>query len=85
MDRLGRAVAVLCNIVDPDAIVLGGGLSNVPEVTERLPGLVAERVFSDRWSARIKPALWGDASGVRGAARLWTLDEALQVEAAAAT
>lgn len=84
MDRLGRAVAVLCNIVDPDAIVLGGGLSNVPEVTERLPGLVAGRVFSDRWSARIKPALWGDASGVRGAARLWTLDEALKAEAAAA-
>lgn len=83
MDRLGRAVAVLCNIVDPDAIVLGGGLSNVPEVCQRLPDLVAARVFSDRWSARIRPALWGDASGVRGAARLWSLDEARQSLAAA--
>lgn len=79
MDRLGRAIAVLCNIVDPDAIVLGGGLSNVPEVCQRLPDLIAPRVFSDRWSARIKPALWGDASGVRGAARLWSLDEARQL------
>jgi fructokinase len=76
MDRLGRAVAVLCNIVDPDAIVIGGGLSNVPEIHQRLPELVARRVFSDRWSARIKPARWGDASGVRGAARLWTPEEA---------
>ena len=81
LDRLGRAVAVLCNIVDPDAIVLGGGLSNVPEVCQRLPDLVAPRVFSDRWSARIKPALWGDASGVRGAARLWSLEEARQLAA----
>jgi fructokinase len=78
MDRLGRAVAVLCNIVDPDAIVIGGGLSNVPEIHQRLPELVARRVFSDRWSARIKPARWGDASGVRGAARLWTPEEARQ-------
>jgi fructokinase len=78
MDRLGRAVAVLCNIVDPDAIVIGGGLSNVAEIHQRLPELVARRVFSDRWSARIKPARWGDASGVRGAARLWTPEEARQ-------
>lgn len=83
IDRLGRAVAVLCNIVDPDAIVLGGGLSNVPEISQRLPELVAARVFSDRWSAQIKPALWGDASGVRGAARLWSLDEARQLQTAA--
>jgi len=79
MDRLGRSVAVLCNILDPDAIVVGGGLSNVPEVCQRLPGLVAGRVFADRWSTRIKPAVWGDASGVRGAARLWSLEEARQL------
>jgi fructokinase len=71
LDRLGRAIAVLANIVDPDVLVLGGGLSNVGEIYERLPGLIAPRVFSDRWSARIAPARWGDASGVRGAARLW--------------
>jgi fructokinase len=85
LDRLGRAVAVLCNIVDPDAIVIGGGLSNVPEVCLRLPDLVARRVFSDRWSTRIKPAFWGDASGVRGAARLWSLGEAREQLAPALT
>jgi fructokinase len=71
IDRLGRAVAALCNIVDPDAIVLGGGLSNVAEIYERLPAAIEPRVFSDRWRTRIAPAVWGDASGVRGAARLW--------------
>jgi fructokinase len=71
VDRLGRAIAVLVNIADPDVLVLGGGLSNVGEIYERLPALIAPRVFSDRWSARIAPARWGDASGVRGAARLW--------------
>jgi fructokinase len=75
LDRLGRAVAVLCNIVDPDVIVLGGGLSNVSEIYARLPALIAPRVFADPWRARIAPAVWGDASGVRGAARLWSLDE----------
>lgn len=75
LDRLGRAVAVLCNIVDPDVIVLGGGLSNVSEIYARLPALIAPRVFADQWRARIAPAVWGDASGVRGAARLWSLDE----------
>jgi fructokinase len=71
IDRLGRAIAALCNIVDPDAIVLGGGLSNVGEIYERLPSAIEPRVFSDRWRTRIAPAVWGDASGVRGAARLW--------------
>ena len=76
VDRLGRAIAVLCNIVDPDAIVLGGGLSNVSEIYQRLPAIIESRVFSDRWRTRIAPAVWGDASGVRGAARLWRVDEA---------
>jgi fructokinase len=80
LDRLARAVAVLCNIADPDVLVLGGGLSNVAEIYDRLPALVAPRVFSDQWSARIAPAVWGDASGVRGAARLWSLDEVRRPE-----
>ncbi|CAN7435359.1 ROK family protein [Phenylobacterium sp. LjRoot225] len=71
VDRLGRAIAVVCNMVDPDVIVLGGGMSNVAELYERLPQVIERRVFSDRWSARIAPAKWGDSSGVRGAARLW--------------
>lgn len=69
--RLARGLAVICNIVDPDTIVLGGGLSNVSELYERLPEAVRRYVFSDTWSARIVPAKWGDSSGVRGAARLW--------------
>lgn|SRR5690606_33263346 len=71
VDRLGRALAVICNIVDPDTIVLGGGMSNVSELYDRLPEIVRTRVFSDTWSARIVAAKWGDSSGVRGAARLW--------------
>lgn len=71
VDRLGRALSVICNIVDPDTIVLGGGLSNVAELYELLPRAVRTYVFSDTWEARIVPARWGDSSGVRGAARLW--------------
>lgn len=71
IDRLGRGLAVICNIVDPDTIVLGGGLSNVPELYDSLPDIIRKRVFSDTWNARIVPAKWGDSSGVRGAARLW--------------
>ena len=71
VDRLGRAVAMVCNIADPDVIVLGGGLSNVGEIYQRLPGIVGRYVFSDACRTRIVPAKWGDSSGVRGAARLW--------------
>lgn len=71
IDRLGRAIAVVCNLLDPDVIVVGGGMSNVAELYDRLPRVIEERIFSDRWSSRISPAKWGDSSGVRGAARLW--------------
>lgn len=76
LDRLGRALAVVCNIIDPDVFVFGGGLSNVGELYEQLPSRIAPHVFSDGWSARLAPARWGDASGVRGAARLWTQTDA---------
>lgn len=72
IDRLGRAFAMIANIVDPDVFVIGGGLSNVTELYERLPSAVAGHAFCDAWSARIVPAKWGDSSGVRGAARLWS-------------
>ncbi len=75
VDRLGRAIAMVTNLIDPDVVVLGGGMSNVAELYERLPGVVERHAFSDRWEGRIAPAVWGDASGVRGAARLWPLDE----------
>jgi fructokinase len=63
------------NLVDPDVIVLGGGMSNVDEIFELLPMRVRPYVFSDVWESPIRPARWGDSSGVRGAARLW--DESL--------
>jgi fructokinase len=72
VDRLGRGLAMIAGIVDPDAFVFGGGVSNVPELYERLPAAVEAYVFSDSWSARLAPAKWGDSSGVRGAAGLWT-------------
>lgn len=71
IDRLGRALAVIADILDPDVFVLGGGLSNVAELYDSLPPLIARHVFADRWEARVVPARWGDSSGVRGAARLW--------------
>ncbi|SNS17828.1 MULTISPECIES: ROK family protein [unclassified Azospirillum] len=71
IDRLGRAMALIVNILDPDVFVLGGGLSNVTELYERLPAAIRPHVFSDGWEAKIAPARWGDSSGVRGAARLW--------------
>lgn len=69
--RLGRAIAMLANILDPDAFILGGGMSNVTELYDRLPAIVRRYTFADQWNATIVPAKWGDSSGVRGAARLW--------------
>jgi fructokinase len=71
VDRLGRALALIANLVDPDSFVLGGGMSNVTEIYHALPAVVRRHTFSDGWSADIVPARWGDSSGVRGAARLW--------------
>lgn len=71
LDRLGRGVAHVVNILDPDVIVIGGGLSRLPELIEGLPGRVAPHVFSDAFETPIRPSRHGDASGVRGAAWLW--------------
>ena len=71
VDRLGRGLAVVCDILDPDVIVLGGGMSNVAELYERTPPIVASRIFSDAFETPIVPAKHGDSSGVRGAAWLW--------------
>lgn len=79
ISRIGRALATVCNVIDPDAIVIGGGLSNVPEIFERVPSVISEHVFSDAWSAKMVQAKWGDASGVRGAARLWTPGEVAHI------
>jgi len=73
-DRLARALAAVVNVFDPEVIVLGGGMANVDELYEALPRLIRRHVFSDVWNARIVRARWGDSSGVRGAARLWSQD-----------
>lgn len=72
VDRLARSLASVVNILDPDAIVLGGGLSNVPELYDRVPAALARHVFSDAVRTRIVPPMHGDSSGVRGAAWLWS-------------
>ena len=69
--RFARAIATVINVVDPDAIVLGGGLSHMRRLYEEVPKLWAAHVFSDRVATRLLQARHGDASGVRGAAWLW--------------
>jgi len=73
-DRLGRALAVVVNIIDPDVIVLGGGMSNVVELYDGLRPVIAGRIFSDVFETPIRQAVHGDSSGVRGAAWLWPAD-----------
>jgi fructokinase len=69
--RLARALAGVINILDPDAIVLGGGLSNIARLYENVPRLWAAHVFSDEVRTRLLKNQHGDSSGVRGAAWLW--------------
>ncbi len=70
-DRMARALASVVNIVDPDVIVLGGGLSNIDRLYENVPRAWGPHVFSDHVVTRLVKAKYGDASGVRGAAWLW--------------
>ncbi len=70
-DRLARSLAAVVNIIDPDAIVLGGGLSNIARLYARVPHLVERYAFSDGIDTPIRRARHGDSSGVRGAAWLW--------------
>jgi len=69
--RLGRALAGVINILDPQVIVLGGGLSNLPRLYRNLPDCCGPHVFSADFYTRIVPPTHGDSSGVRGAAWLW--------------
>ncbi|MEH6823359.1 MAG: ROK family protein [Motiliproteus sp.] len=73
-DRLARSLASVINLLDPEVIVLGGGLSNIHALYHQIPARWGAYVFSDRVNTRLKPALHGDASGVRGAAWLWPND-----------
>lgn len=74
--RLARGLASVINLLDPDVIVLGGGLSNITRLYQRVPVLWQDFVFSDAVATRLLPAKFGDASGVRGAAWLWPVNAA---------
>jgi len=76
LDRLARSLAGVVNILDPDVIVLGGGLSNVDALYDELPARVEAHAFEPEGRTRIAKNLHGDSSGVRGAAWLWPKDGA---------
>src|SRR5579862_5829255 len=77
-ERLARALAHIINILDPDAIVLGGGLSAIRSLYEDVPRLWGRFVFSDTVLTRLLPPKHGDSSGVRGAAWLWRPGETVE-------
>jgi fructokinase len=70
-EQLARALASVINVIDPEVIVLGGGLSNMPALYREVPRLLVRHVFSDQVNTRLVQARHGDSSGVRGAAWLW--------------
>jgi fructokinase len=70
-DRFGRALSTVINILDPDVVVLGGGMSNIARLCTDGRERVARHVFNDELRTRILPHVHGDSSGVRGAAQLW--------------
>lgn len=71
IDRLGRGLSVVVNTLDPDIFVMGGGMSNIEELYEDLPGKIAQYTFSPVFATPIVRSKHGDSSGVRGAAWLW--------------
>lgn len=75
LERFGRALATVINILDPHVVVLGGGLSHIAQLYNEGTAAVARHVFNDELRTRIVPNRHGDSSGVRGAAQLWEVDE----------
>ena len=73
-DRMARALAVVINVLDPDVVVLGGGVSNIARLYREVPRTLPKYVFSDKVTTPIVQAKFGDSSGVRGAAWLWPQD-----------
>jgi fructokinase len=74
-ERLARALASVINLLDPDVIVLGGGMSNAARLYTEVPRLWSRYVFSDHVATRLSRPAHGDSSGVRGAAWLWDKGE----------
>ncbi len=70
-DRLARGLAQVINILDPDVVVIGGGLSKVEHLYTSIPKKLAAYVFGGEAETPIVQAMYGDSSGVRGAAWLW--------------
>lgn len=73
-DRMARSLSVVVNILDPDVIVLGGGMSNIARLYRNVPGLMVPHIMSDEPIIRLRQNVHGDSSGVRGAAWLWPLE-----------
>ena len=70
-DQVARSIASIINVLDPEIIVLGGGMSNISPLYDRVPALWGQYIFSDTVNTQLSPARYGDSSGVRGAAWLW--------------
>ncbi len=75
VDRLARGLAAVINVLDPEIVVLGGGMSNLPTLPEDVQGALPPHVFSDEVATRVLRNVHGDSSGVRGAAWLWPVDD----------
>ena len=74
-ERLARGLATVINLLDPDVIVLGGGVGKIPSLYQEVPRQWQKYIFSDQVVTRLAPPRHGDASGVRGAAWLWPWEE----------
>jgi fructokinase len=77
VDRLARGLASVINLLDPDIIVLGGGMSNLPQLAGAVSAELPRYVFSDSVQTRVVRNQHGDSSGVRGAAWLWPLTQSI--------
>ena len=75
VDRLARGLAAVINVVDPEIVVLGGGMSNSPGLPEDVQKALPPYVFTDQLATRVLRNVHGDSSGVRGAAWLWPVDD----------
>ncbi|MCH7891198.1 MAG: ROK family protein [Gemmatimonadetes bacterium] len=75
VDRLARGLAAVINVLDPEIVVLGGGMSNLPGLPEDVQTALPPYVFTDKLTTRVLANVHGDSSGVRGAAWLWPADD----------
>ena len=75
VDRLVRGLASVINVLDPEIVVLGGGMSNLPALAEDVQTALPPHIFTDQIATRVLSNTHGDSSGVRGAAWLWPVDD----------